>query len=108
MMKRKIIAVTACATGVAHTYMAAQALKKGAKSLGDMIKVETQGATGIENELTEKDVAIGEVVIFAVDTKVRNEERFAGKKILKVPVAAPIKNAEKIIQEALALVDEEK
>ncbi|CAD5900347.1 putative enzyme IIB component of PTS [Carnobacterium maltaromaticum] len=104
-MKRKIIAVTACATGVAHTYMAAQALKKGAKGLGDMIKVETQGATGIENELTEKDVQIGEVVIFAVDTKVRNEERFVGKKILRVPVAAPIKDAEKIIKEALALVD---
>ncbi|MEG0782622.1 MULTISPECIES: PTS fructose transporter subunit IIB [Carnobacterium] len=104
-MKRKIIAVTACATGVAHTYMAAQALKKGAKGLGDMIKVETQGATGIENELTGKDVQIGEVVIFAVDTKVRNEERFAGKKILRVPVAAPIKDAEKIIKEALALVD---
>ncbi|MBO0474389.1 PTS system, fructose-specific IIB component [Enterococcus sp. DIV0840] len=104
-MKRKIIAVTACATGVAHTYMAAQALKKGAKALGDMIKVETQGATGIENELTEKDAQIGEVVIFAVDTKVRNEERFAGKKILRVPVAAPIKDAEKVIKEALALVD---
>lgn len=105
-MKRKIIAVTACATGVAHTYMAAQALKKGAKSLGDMIKVETQGATGIENELTEKDVNIGEVVIFAVDTKVRGDERFVGKTILKVPVAAPIKNAEKVIKAALALLDE--
>ncbi|MCH4168698.1 MAG: fructose PTS transporter subunit IIB [Streptococcaceae bacterium] len=107
-MKRKIIAVTACATGVAHTYMAAQALKKGAKKLGDLIKVETQGATGIENELTEKDLKIGEVVIFAVDTKVRNEDRFNGKKILKVPVAAPIKDAEKVIQEALALVDQDK
>ena len=104
-MKRKIIAVTACATGVAHTYMAAQALKKGAKNLGDMIKVETQGATGIDNELTEKDVQIGEVVILAVDTKVRNDERFAGKTILKVPVAAPIKNAEKVIKDALALID---
>lgn len=104
-MKRKIIAVTACATGVAHTFMAAQALKKGAKSMDHLIKVETQGAVGIENELTEKDVNIGEVVIFAVDTKVRNEERFAGKKILKVSVAAPIKDAQKIIEEALKLID---
>ncbi|MEG2708331.1 MAG: fructose PTS transporter subunit IIB [Vagococcus sp.] len=104
-MKRKIIAVTACATGVAHTYMAAQALKKAAQKKGYLIKVETQGATGIENELTEKDVKIGEVVIFAVDTKVRNEERFNGKDILKVPVAAPIKNAEKILDDALALLD---
>ena len=104
-MKRKIIAVTACATGVAHTYMAAQALKKAAQKKGYLIKVETQGATGIENELTEKDVKIGEVVIFAVDTKVRNEERFNAKDILKVPVAAPIKNAEKILDDALALLD---
>lgn len=54
-MKRKIIAVTACATGVAHTYMAAQALKKASKKMGHLIKVETQGATGIDNELTTKD-----------------------------------------------------
>ncbi|EUJ44794.1 PTS fructose transporter subunit IIB [Paenilisteria rocourtiae] len=105
-MKRKIIAVTACATGVAHTYMAAQALKKGAKKMDNLIKVETQGATGIENELTEKDVNIGEVVIFAVDTKVRNMERFAGKTILEVPVSAPIKDAEKVINAALKLIDE--
>lgn len=104
-MKRKIIAVTACATGVAHTYMSAKALKLAAKKLGYLIKVETQGATGIEGELTAKDVQIGEVVIFAVDTKVRNEERFAGKKILRVPVAAPLKNAEKVLNDALALVD---
>lgn len=105
-MKRKLIAVTACATGVAHTFMAAQALKKAAKKMGYLIKVETQGATGIENELNEKDVNIGEVVIFAVDTKVRNVERFKNKAILEVPVAAPIKDAEKIINDALKLVDE--
>lgn len=105
-MKRKIIAVTACATGVAHTFMAAQALKKRLTKRGDLIKVETQGATGIENELNERDCQIGEVVIFAVDTKVRNEERFNGKEILKVPVAAPIKNAEKVIEDALKLIDQ--
>ena len=105
-MKRKIIAITACATGVAHTFMAAQALKKAAAKRGDLIKVETQGATGIENELNERDCQIGEVVIFAVDTKVRNEERFNGKMILKVPVAAPIKNAEKVIEDALKLIDQ--
>lgn len=86
--------------------MAAQALKKAAAKRGDLIKVETQGATGIENELNERDCQIGEVVIFAVDTKVRNEERFNGKMILKVPVAAPIKNAEKVIEDALKLIDQ--
>lgn len=80
--------------------------KKAAAKRGDLIKVETQGATGIENELNERDCQIGEVVIFAVDTKVRNEERFNGKEILKVPVAAPIKNAEKVIEDALKLIDQ--
>ncbi|EGT5041680.1 PTS fructose transporter subunit IIB [Clostridioides difficile] len=104
-MKRKIIAVTACATGVAHTYMAAQALKKASKKMGHLIKVETQGATGIDNELTTKDAQIAEVVIFAVDTKVRNAERFEGKERLEVPVNAPIKDAEKVINDALKLID---
>ena len=93
-MKRKIIAVTACATGVAHTYMAAQALKKASKKMGHLIKVETT-----------KDAQIAEVVIFAVDTKVRNAERFEGKEILEVPVNAPIKDAEKVINDALKLID---
>lgn len=104
-MKRKIIAVTACTTGVAHTYLAAQALKKAAKNLNYLVKVETQGAMGVENELTPRDVEIAEVVIFAVDTKVKDEERFAGKEILKVSVNEPIKGAEKVLADALALVD---
>ncbi|ODJ51958.1 PTS fructose transporter subunit IIB [Brochothrix thermosphacta] len=104
-MKRKVIAITACATGVTHTFMAAQALKKAAKQMDVLIKVETQGALGIENALTEKDAGIAEVVIFAVDTKVRDKERFAGKQILEVPVNAPIKDGQKVIQDALNLVD---
>lgn len=104
-MKRKVIAITACATGVAHTFMAAQALKKAAKQMDVLIKVETQGALGIENALTEKDAGIAEVVIFAVDTKVRDKERFSGKHILEVPVNAPIKDGQKVIQDALNLVD---
>ncbi|MBT2157128.1 fructose PTS transporter subunit IIB [Clostridioides difficile] len=103
-MKRKIIAVTACATGVAHTYMDTS-IKESFKKMGHLIKVETQGATGIDNELTTKDAQIAEVVIFAVDTKVRNAERFEGKEILEVPVNAPIKDAEKVINDALKLID---
>lgn len=104
-MARKIIAVTACATGVAHTYMAQKALLKEAQKEGVLMKVETQGATGIGDRLTEKDVQIGEVVIFATDTKVRDEERFDGKKILRVNVSDPIKDAKKVITDALILVD---
>lgn len=103
-MRKKIIAVTACTTGVAHTYLAAQALKKAAKQMNHLIKVEAQGATGIENELNEKDLEIADVVIWAVDTKVRNEERFAGKIIHQVPVNAPLKNGTQVIQDALDLL----
>jgi PTS system fructose-specific IIB component len=104
-MARKLLAVTACATGVAHTYMAEKALIKAARDMGVLIKVETQGATGIGHKLTEKDVGIGEAVIFATDTKVREEERFNGKKILQVNVSDPIKDAKKVINEALAKAD---
>lgn len=105
-MKRKLIAVTACATGIAHTYMAEKALRKAAKEMNVLIKVETQGATGIGNRLNEKDVQIGEAVIFATDTKVRDSERFNGKKILDINVSDPIKDAKKVINDALALADE--
>lgn len=104
-MARKLIAVTACATGVAHTYMAEKALIKEAKKEGVLIKVETQGATGIGHKLTAKDVQIGEAVIFATDTKVRDQDRFEGKKILQVNVSDPIKDAGKVINDALALAD---
>jgi PTS system fructose-specific IIB component len=104
-MARKLIAVTACATGVAHTYMAEKALLKAAKKMGILIKVETQGATGIGHKLTAKDVQIGEAVIFATDTKVRDSDRFEGSKVLQVNVSDPIKDAEKVINDALALAD---
>ncbi|WEV57569.1 PTS fructose transporter subunit IIB [Ligilactobacillus acidipiscis] len=104
-MARKLIAVTACATGVAHTYMAQKALIQAAKKMGVLIKVETQGATGIGHKLTQKDVQIGEAVIFATDTKVRDKERFSGKKTLEVGVSEPIKDAKKVIEDALSLAD---
>jgi fructose-specific phosphotransferase system IIB component len=66
----KIVAVTACPTGIAHTYMAAEQLEKTAKALGHTIRVETQGAMGIENELSKKDIAEADVAIFAVDIEV--------------------------------------
>ncbi|MEI6287428.1 MAG: fructose PTS transporter subunit IIB [Bacillota bacterium] len=98
----KVIAITACATGVAHTYMAAAALKKAAKALGHEIKVETQGAMGIEDELSAKDIAAADAVIFAVDTMVSKRERFADKKSIEVLVGAAIKDPKKVIADSLA------
>lgn len=101
----KIVAITACPTGVAHTNMAAKALLKHGTNLGHEIKVEKQGALGIQNRLSAEEISAADVVIFAVEQKVREEERFAGKTIYKVPVAAPIKNGVKVIEDALHLID---
>ncbi|MFA6074239.1 MAG: fructose PTS transporter subunit IIB [Negativicutes bacterium] len=98
----KIVAVTACATGVAHTYMAAAALKKAAKALGHEIKVETQGAMGIEDEVSASDIAAADAVVFAVDTMVSKRDRFEGKKSIEVLVGAAIKDPKKVIADALA------
>lgn len=87
-----IVAVTACPTGIAHTYMAAEQLEKTAKALGHQIKVETQGAMGIENELTASEISAADAVLFAVDIEVEQRERFEGKKIVEVPVQMAIKD----------------
>ncbi|WP_028991631.1 PTS fructose transporter subunit IIB [Thermoanaerobacter thermocopriae] len=97
----KIVAVTACPTGVAHTFMCATALKKAAKDLGHDIKVETQGAFGLQNKLTMDDIKNADLVIFAVDTKVNEIKRFEGKFIYEVGVTEPIKDAKKVINDAI-------
>jgi fructose-specific phosphotransferase system IIB component len=88
----KIVAVTACPTGIAHTYMAAEQMEKTARALGHQIRVETQGAMGIENELSARDIREADVVVFAVDIEVENRERFDGKRIVQVPVQDVIRN----------------
>lgn len=92
----KIVAVTACPTGIAHTYMAAARLEKIAKHLGHEIKVETQGAMGIENKLTENDIRQAQIAIFAVDIEIEGRERFHGVKVVQVPLQDALKNPEGI------------
>lgn len=96
-----IVAVTACPAGVAHTYMAKKGLEKAAKKLGYRIKVETQGSMGIENKIEAKDLEKADLVILAVDTKIEKASRFNGKIIHEVPVAAAVKNAVKVIEDAV-------
>ena len=93
----KIVAVTACPTGIAHTYMAAEQLEKTAKAAGHQIQVETQGAMGIENELSAKTIAEADAVVFAVDIEVEHMHRFDGKKIVRVGVAEAIKNPKGVL-----------
>jgi len=92
-----IVGITACPTGIAHTYMAAERLEKAGKKMGLRVKVETQGAMGIENELTAEDIREAAAVIFAVGIPVQKKERFEGKKIYEVGVQEAIKSAESIL-----------
>jgi fructose-specific phosphotransferase system IIB component len=92
----KIVAVTACPTGIAHTYMAAARLEKVAKDFGHEIKVETQGAMGIENKLTETDIRQAQIAIFAVDIEVEGRERFHGVKVIQVALQDALKKPENI------------
>jgi len=94
-----LVAVTACPTGVAHTYMAAERLEKAAKKLGHTIRVETQGAMGIENELTADDVKNADVVILAAGIPVRNRERFEGLRVVEVSVQEAIRDPDRILSE---------
>ena len=94
-----ILAVTGCPTGIAHTYMAAEALEKKAKELGYRIKVETRGSGGAKNVLTKAEIAEAECIIVAADTQVPMD-RFAGKPVIQCKVADGISKAEELITKA--------
>ncbi|MGX7132433.1 PTS fructose transporter subunit IIABC [Enterococcus songbeiensis] len=96
-----IVAVTACPTGIAHTYMAEDALKKKAKEMGVAIKVETNGSEGIKHRLTDEDIARAKGVIVAADKKVEMN-RFDGKPLVNRPVSDGIRKPEELINEALS------
>lgn len=103
----KIVAVTSCPTGIAHTYMAAEALQMAAKEMGHEIKVETQGSVGAENVISEKEVKEADAVIIAADTNV-DKSRFAGKPMVEVSVKDAIKDAKGLISKALEAKPTEK
>ncbi|EPD56684.1 fructose-specific PTS transporter subunit EIIC [Streptomyces sp. HGB0020] len=94
----KLLAVTACPTGIAHTYMAAEKLAQAAESRGIDMKVETQGSIGAENVLSDNDVSTADGVIIAADKDV-DLSRFAGKRVLKVGVAEGIRHPEQLIEQ---------
>lgn len=96
----KILAVTSCPTGIAHTYMAAEGLEKAAKKLGCSVKIETRGSGGAKNVLTEQEIASADCIIVAADAKVPME-RFAGKKVIECQVSDGINKAEELIKRAM-------
>lgn len=97
----KIIAVTACPTGIAHTYMAADELRKEAQKHGLAIKVETQGAMGIESMLTAKDIAHCDLVLIASDIEIEQAERFIHCKIKKTSIEAVLTDVSAVIAACL-------
>lgn len=99
-----VVAVTACATGIAHTYMAAEKLQETAKNKGIAIKVETNGSSGVGNRLTQDDIKNANAVIVAADINVEMN-RFNGKKLIKVPVASAISHPDSLIDKSLTEAD---
>ncbi|MDI2037026.1 PTS fructose transporter subunit IIABC [Paenarthrobacter nitroguajacolicus] len=102
---KRIVAVTACPTGIAHTYMAADSLVAAAQEMGVDLQVETQGSSGAK-PLDPAVIAAADAVIFAVDVDVRGKERFAGKPVINAPVKRGIDEPTKMVQEALAAADD--
>lgn len=100
MSKFTIVAATGCPTGIAHTYMAQEALEQAAKKAGVQIKVETHGQIGVENTLTTQEIKDADAVIIAADKDV-HAERFEGKRIIDVSVSKGIKDADNLIQDAI-------
>ena len=96
----KIVGITSCPTGIAHTFMAAEGLEQGAKSLGHAAKIETQGSVGAKNTLTTEDIAAADLVIIAADTQV-DKTRFAGKRIYESSTKAAIHDGAALVRTAI-------
>ena len=94
----KVVGVTACPSGVAPTYMAAEALVLAGEKAGMEVKVETQGSAGIENELTAEDIKDAVCVILSNDVAIRNEERFKGKKVVRMGTSDIMKKADGLLK----------
>ena len=97
----KVVAITSCPTGVAHTFMAAEALEEGAETAGYTIKVETRGSVGAQNTLTPEEIAAADLVVIAADTQV-DKSRFVGKRLYSTSTKAAIHDAGKVFDTAWA------
>jgi PTS system fructose-specific IIB component len=87
----KIVGISACTSGIAHTYIAKEKLIKAGQELGYKVRIETQGTIGTEDELTKEEIMEADLVIIAADIKISGKERFKGKKIVEIPTNIAIK-----------------
>ena len=93
----KILAVTACTAGIAHTYIVAEKIQKAAEELGHQCKVETQGSAGIQNELTAAEIKEADVIVYAHDIAIRGTDRFKDKRVVDVPISLAMKQPKSLI-----------
>lgn len=103
----KIVGVSACTVGIAHTYLAQQKIEDAAKKLGDKVKIETQGTIGIENGLTAEEIKEADIVLLATDVKLSGTERFKGKKTVKVTTATAIKSPNKLVEKLHQIIEQD-
>ena len=96
---KKVIALCACPMGLMHTFMAAEAIEKTALGRGYDVKVETQGADGIRNKLSEKDIEDADIIIHSVEITPSEMERFEGKEVYEIPIADILRDPEGIFDE---------
>lgn len=94
----KIVGISACVAGIAHTYIAKKKLIQAGENAGHQIHIETQGTIGVEDELAPEEIKEADVVILAVDIKVKGRERFEGKKVVEVPTEVAIHSPTALIK----------
>ena len=104
----KIVAVAACTSGIAHTYIAKEKLIRAAEALGHTIHVETQGTIGTEDELKPEDIKEADVVILAIDIAITGTERFEGKRTVKVPTNVCVKAPKQLLQKIESELNKQK
>ena len=94
----KIVGITACSAGIAHTYIAKEKIEQAAKDCGDIVHIETQGTIGTENALTPEEIKEADVVLLAVDVKITGRERFKGKKVVQISTDTAIQSPNKLMK----------
>ncbi|TLV08813.1 PTS fructose transporter subunit IIB [Klebsiella indica] len=101
----KIVGVTSCIAGLAHTPMAAKSLEKEGARLGHQVKIEQQGAMGIMNKITAEEINAADFVLIAADRTIEEEERFSGKIIIRVKIGQCVSHASDVISKCVSAVD---
>ncbi|EJN2655456.1 PTS fructose transporter subunit IIB [Listeria monocytogenes] len=104
----KVVGVTSCIAGLAHTPMAAKALEKAGVKLGHDVKIEQQGAMGTIDEITPAEVSAADVVIIAADKVIDGEDRFKGKLVVRVKIGQCVANGEAVLSKVVAAIEARK